>query len=114
MELDQVVKRELRSRNMLGRQGSDEKLYLKRENDGRGLKSMRDVYKETRQRVTCYMAKSTNEWIKVTWKREMLKDENSMIDEVVAMMAQLGADIQFEDNAVKLGGERIDAEWKPM
>ena len=26
MELDQVVKRELRSRNMLGRQGSDERL----------------------------------------------------------------------------------------
>ena len=42
MELDQVVKRELRSRNMLGRQGSDE-----REDGGRGLKSMRDVYKET-------------------------------------------------------------------
>ena len=28
MELDQVVKRELRSRSMLGRQGSDERLYL--------------------------------------------------------------------------------------
>ena len=61
MELDQVVKRELRSRNMLGRQGSDERLYLKREDGGRGLKSMRDVYKETRLIVTCYMAKSTNE-----------------------------------------------------
>ena len=61
---------------------------------------MRDVYKETRLRVTCCMDKSTNEW-----KRETLKDENSMIDEAVAMMAQLGADIQFEDNAVELGGE---------
>ena len=60
------------------------------------------------------MAKSTNEWIKVAWKRETLKDENSMIDEAVATMAQLGADIQFEDNAVKLGGQRINAEWKPM
>ena len=30
IKLDQVVKRELRSRNMLGRQGSDERLYLKR------------------------------------------------------------------------------------
>ena len=74
---------------------------------------MRDVYTETRLRVTCYMAKSTNEWIKVAWNREALKNENSMIDEAVATMAQLGADIQFEDNAVKLGGERIDAEWKP-
>ena len=54
------------------------------------------------------MAKSTNEWIKVAWKRETLKDENSMIDEAVATMAQLGADIQFEGNAVKLEGKRID------
>ena len=112
MELDQVVKRELRSRNMLGRQGSDERLYLKREDGGRGLKPMRDVYKETRLRVTCYMAKSTNEWIKVAWNRKALKNESSMIDEVVATMAQLGADIQFEDNAAKLGGEQIDAEWR--
>ena len=29
------------------------------------------------------MAKSTNEWIKVAWNRETLKDENSMIDEAV-------------------------------
>ena len=114
IELEQVVKRELRSRNMLGRQGSDERLYLKRKDSGRRLKSMRDVYKETRLRVTCYMDKSTNEWIKVAWKRETLKNENSMIDEAVATMAQLGAGIQFEDNAVKLGGERIDAEWKPV
>ena len=102
MELNQVVERELRSRNMLGRQGSDERLHIKREDGGRGLKSMRDVYKETRLRITCYMAKSTNEWIKVTRKRETLKDENSMIDEAVAMIAQLGADIQFEGNTVKL------------
>ena len=83
-----MVRRELRSRNMLGRQGSDERLYIKREDGGRGLKSMRDVYKETRLRVTCYMAmaKSTNEWIKVAWKREMLKNENSMIDEAVAII----------------------------
>ena len=32
---------------------------------------------------------------------------------IIATMAQLGADIQFKDNAVKLGGEKVDAEWKP-
>ena len=35
MELDQVVKRELPSRNTLGRHGSDERLYLLREDGGR-------------------------------------------------------------------------------
>ncbi len=61
-ELDQVIKRELRQKNMLGRQASDERLYLKREKGGRGLKSLRDTYKETRLRVACYMAKSPNRW----------------------------------------------------
>ena len=42
-KLDQIVKRELRKNNMLGKQASDERLYLKRDQDGRGLKSVRDV-----------------------------------------------------------------------
>jgi len=57
--LDQIIKKELRGKNMLGRQASDERLYLKRERGGRGLKSLRDAYKETRLRVACYMAKSS-------------------------------------------------------
>ena len=52
-QLDQVIKKELRAKNMLGRQANDERLYLKREAGGRGLKSMKDVYKETRLRVAC-------------------------------------------------------------
>ena len=59
-KLDQTIKRQLQEKNMLGMQVSDERLYLKRENGGRGLKSLRDTYKETRLRVACYMAKLTN------------------------------------------------------
>ena len=33
-ELDQTIKRELRGKNMLGKQASDERLYLKREKVG--------------------------------------------------------------------------------
>ena len=36
-ELDQVIKREMRSSNILGKQGSDERLYLKREDGDRGI-----------------------------------------------------------------------------
>ena len=60
-ELDQTIKRELRGKNMLEEQASDKRLYLKREEGGRGLKSLKDTYKETRLRVTCYIAKSTNQ-----------------------------------------------------
>ena len=63
-ELDQIIKKQLRGKNMLGRQASDERLYLKREKGGRGLKSLRDVYKETRLRVACYMAKQTADGLK--------------------------------------------------
>ena len=42
-ELNQVIKRELQAKNMLGRQASDERLYMKREQGGRGLRSMKDV-----------------------------------------------------------------------
>ena len=68
-ELDQSIKRKPQGKNMLGEQASDEQLFLKREKGGRGLKSHRDTYKETRLCVTCYMANSTNRWIEVAWRR---------------------------------------------
>ena len=68
-ELDQVIKRKLRSKNMLGKQSSNERLYLIREDGGRGMKSLRDIYKETRLRVTFYMTWIQNNWIKAAWRR---------------------------------------------
>ena len=59
-ELDQVIKRELRSKNILGKQSSDERLYLRREDAGRAIKSLKDIYIETRLRVACYMSCSEN------------------------------------------------------
>ena len=78
-ELDQIVQRELRSKQIPGKQASDERLYLKREDGGRGLKSMRDVYKSTRLRVTCYMSKSENKWIHAACRGEILKVENAVV-----------------------------------
>ena len=68
-ELDQVIKREVRLKNMLGKQSSNERLYLIREDDGRGIKSLRDIYKETRPRVTFYMTCLQNKCIKAAWIR---------------------------------------------
>ena len=68
-ELDQVIKRKLRSKNKLGKQSSNERLYLIREDGGRGMKSLRDIYKETRLRVTFYMTWIQNKWIKAAWRR---------------------------------------------
>ena len=59
-ELDLIAKRELRKFNMLGKQSSDERPYLKRDVGGQGLKSLRDVFNETRLRTGCFMVKSSN------------------------------------------------------
>ena len=55
---------------MLPGQPRDEILYLKKDIGGRGLKSLRDVFIETRLRVASYMVKSSNKWVKAAWKRE--------------------------------------------
>ena len=45
---------------MLGRQASDGHQYMKRDQAGRGLQSVREAYIETRVRVSCYVAKLHN------------------------------------------------------
>ena len=65
VEMDMIVKRELRERKMHERQASDERLYLACGKGGRGVKSMRDLYKETKVRIACYMSLSRSRWIEV-------------------------------------------------
>ena len=104
-ELDQVIKREMRSSNILGKQRSDERLYLKREDGDRGIKAMRDVYQETRLRVACYMTCSTNSWIQAAWRRDMMKEENAIVMEAVKIMEDIGVRIQFEEGSISIDGE---------
>ena len=61
--LNKMVKEVLRQNDMLERQSSDERLYMKRQNGGMGLKSLKDVYGDTKVRVACYMANASSPWI---------------------------------------------------
>ena len=84
VELDQIIKRKLRKKkNMLGWQSSDERLYMKRSTGGRGLKSMREVFEETRLHVECYMATAENKWIKAAWRLETWKENDSVINNAI-------------------------------
>ena len=56
-DLDMLVKKNLRRKATLGRQGSDERLYMTRQERG-GLKSLRQLYKETKLRVATYIVLS--------------------------------------------------------
>ena len=74
-ELDKIVKTALRKQGFHGKQASDERLYEKRDDGARGLKSFKEVYDVTKVRVACYIATSNNEWIKVAWRNEYMKSE---------------------------------------
>ena len=74
---------------------------------------MRDVYKETRLRMACYMSKSENRWIQVPWKRETLKVENAAVTEALTTMEEESVRLKFDDNAIHLDGEQIKQKWKP-
>ena len=89
-------------------------LSEEREKRLRGLKSLRDMYKETRLRVTYYMAKSTNRWIGAAWRREMIKGENAICVESVKTGEEVGVRLRFEGKSIRLESEVIDEEreWK--
>ena len=89
-ELDQIIKRELRQNDMLGRQSSDERLYMKISAGGRGLKSLREVYEETRLQVACYMVTSESIWIKAAWRSETMRESNSVKCEAIGTMKAVG------------------------
>ena len=75
-----------------------------REDGRRGMKSLRNIYKETRVRVTCYMVCLRNKWIKAAWRREDTKEQNSIVEEAIKTMEDVEIEIQFEE-----GNIRIDA-----
>ena len=76
---------------------------------------MRFMYKKTRLRVVCYMAKLTNRWIEAAWRRKTIKEENAIVVESVKTMEEIGVRLRFEGKSIRLGDEVIDEEreWKP-
>ena len=111
-QLDQTIKM---GKNMLGKHASNERLCLKREKGERGLRSLRDTYKETRLRVVCYMAKSTNQRIEAVLRKETIKEKNVIVVESVKTMEEVGVRLHFEGKSIRLGDGVIDEErqWKP-
>ena len=69
---------------------------------------MKDIYKQTRLRVACYMVCSENKWISAAWSRENTKDKNSIVEEAMKMMEDVGVEIQCEEGNIWIDGELID------
>ena len=102
----------LRDNGMLGRQSSDERLYMKRQNDGRGSKSLKDVYRDTKVRVTCYMANASSPWIK-KWENEMNKEGTTLKSEAEKYLRGVGmTDIKMTRDGVERNSMRMEGTWK--
>ena len=71
-----VVKSVFQRKRFHGKKSSDDRLYSKKKEGGRGLKSFKKVYDETKTRVPCYMPTATNELIRVIWRNESCKSKN--------------------------------------
>ena len=59
-------------------QSTDGRLSSKRNKGGRELKMFKEVYDETKTRVTCYMNAVTNGWVRIVWKNNSQKEQISL------------------------------------
>ena len=80
---------------MNGRQSGDERLYMRKENGGRGLKSMKELYEETKVRVACYMTHSESAWIKTARRRKFQKEGKSIKSEAEDALREVEENVRF-------------------
>ena len=52
-----------------------------------------------------------NKWIKAAWKRELLKETNSIKNEAITMHA-VGTVLYFQEDCILLDGKKIEKDWK--
>ena len=108
-ELSKMVKEVLRERKFHGRQASDERLYMRLKEGGRGLMSFKDVYARTKARVAWYMAASTDKWTKAAWANECSKEHTSTKKIAEEVMAEVKVDVEFGMGNISIGNEY---NWK--
>ena len=110
-ELDKIVGCVLRKEGYHGKQASDKRLYGRREEGGRGLKSFREVYDETKVRVACYMATTTNEWIRVVWENEYNKEHLSLNREAEDVTCTVNVQVIFSRDDIVIAEENF-TNWR--
>ena len=112
IQLEGLIKRELRSKHLHGRLASDERLYLPRKFGGRGLKCLRDAYEETKIRIACYLCRTERPTHKMVWKRECEKEFISLQKEANEALERVGCNVKFEKEKVMVDGEEVTIGWQ--
>ena len=72
---------------------------------------MRDVYQETRLRVTCYKTFAMNEWMKAAWMRGTRNEENVIMSEAMKIMEDIGIAILFHEGCILIDYEIVQVGW---
>ena len=86
--------------------------YIQRETKGgRGLKSFKEAYSETKIWVACYMAAATNKLIRVAWNNESQKEQISLKKKAEKAMKKVKINVSFDGGSVIIGKENY-TEWK--
>ena len=75
------------------------------------MKSFKEVYDETKIRVTCYIAAATNIWIREGRRNESQKEQVSLKKEPGKAMRKVEVTISFDEGRVIVGEESY-TEWK--
>ena len=99
-ELGMALKSVLRREVFHERPSSDDILYPKRNEGGRGLKSFKEVYNETKTRVAYCMTATTKEWIRVAWRNESQKEQISLKKEAEKVMRKGEMTVSFDEGSV--------------
>ena len=73
--------------------------------------SFKDVYACTKATVVCYMATSTDKWIKAAWANECSKEHTSTKKIAEEVMAEVKVDGKFGMCNISIRSETVD-HWK--
>ena len=96
-QLDHVIKKEVRVKDMLGIQASDERLSERCVQGDQAMHHMLNV--EINDSVD-----------KAAWRREQLKTGNAIIAECLTIMEEVGVEMRFEGENIRLDNDLIEAE----
>ena len=65
--------------------------------------SFKYVQSRTKARVACYMAVSTDKWIKAAWTNECSKEHTSIKKIAEEVMAEVKLDVEFGKGNISIG-----------
>ena len=75
---------------------------------------MKDLYEETKVRVACYMTLLESAWIKKAWRREFQKEGKSIKSEAEDVLREVGKNVQFCLDHVKIQGIAQAGDWRKI